>query len=153
MRLCKECGIRAYIINSVMDKNQASGNADTEEDSKSKERGQVSSTRVRHALAAGDVRYVKELLGRPHRVISRVRTQDITSKGRGISLQTSSLLNLPPGNGVYKACSLIVCDEHPIPCKVVVDTSSINIETEEVEERFHNSDESQEFLLLEIEFG
>ncbi|KAG7551627.1 FAD synthetase [Arabidopsis thaliana x Arabidopsis arenosa] len=152
VRLCKEYGISAYIINSVMDKNQVSGNTDTEEDSKSKERGQVSSTRVRHALAAGDVRYVTELLGRPHRVISRARTQDITSKGRRISLKTSSLRNLPPGNGVYKACSLIVGDKHPISCKVVVDTSNINIETEDVEERFHNSDGSQEYLLLGIEF-
>ncbi|KAG7556207.1 FAD synthetase [Arabidopsis suecica] len=152
VRLCKEFGISAYIINSVMDKNQVSGNTYTEEDSKSKERGQVSSTRVRHALAAGDVRYVTELLGRPHRVISRVRTQDITSKGRRITLQTSSLLNLPPGTGVYKACSLIVGDKYPISCKVVVDTSNLFIETEE--ERFHNSDVSQEeFLLLGIEFG
>lgn len=152
VRLCDKYGISAYIINSVMDKNQVSGNTDTEEDSKSKERGQVSSTRVRHALAAGDVRYVTELLGRPHRVISRARTQDITSKGRRISLKTSSLRNLPPGNGVYKACSLIVGDKHPISCKVVVDTSNINIETEDVEERFHNSDGSQEYLLLGIEF-
>ena len=47
MRLCKDFGISAYIINSVMDKNQVSVNTE-EEDSKSKERGQVSSTRVRH---------------------------------------------------------------------------------------------------------
>ncbi|KAL1201160.1 FAD synthetase 1 [Cardamine amara subsp. amara] len=119
----------------------------TEKDSKSKERGQVSSTQVRHALAAGDVKYVTELLGRPHRVISRV----ITSKGGRISLQTSSLLNLPPGNGVYKACSLIIGDEHPISCKVVVETWNLIIETEEVEQvRFCKS---QEFLLLGIEFG
>jgi FAD synthase len=150
VRLCKDFGISAYIINSVMDKNQVSVNTE-EEDSKSKERGQVSSTRVRHALAAGDVRYVTELLGRPHRVISRTRTQDLTSKRGRISLQTSSLLNLPPGNGVYKACSLIVGDKHPISCKVIVDTSNLYIETEE--ERFHNSDESQEFQLLGIEFG
>ncbi|EOA21930.1 hypothetical protein CARUB_v10002426mg [Capsella rubella] len=153
VRLCKEYGISAYIINSVMDKNQVSGNADSEEDSKSKERGQVSSTRVRQALAAGDVRYVTELLGRPHRVISRVRTQDITIKGGRISIQTSSLLNLPPENGVYKACSLIVGDAHPISCKVFVDTLNLHIETEDVEEvRFRNSYGSQEFLLLGIEF-
>lgn len=153
MRLCEEYGISAYIINSVMDKNQFCETAETQEDSKSKERGQVSSTRVRHALAAGDVRYVTELLGRPHRLISRVRIQDITDKGGRISLQTSSLLNLPPGNGVYKACSLIVGDddEHPVSCKVVVDSLNLHIETEQV--RFRNSDGSQEFLLLGIEFG
>lgn len=155
VRLCEEYGISAYIINSVMDKNQVCGIAETEEYSKLKEREQVSSTRVRHALAAGDVRYVTELLGRPHRLISRARTQDITSKGGSISLQTSSLLNLPPGNGVYKACSLIVSDEEqPISCKVVVDSWNLHIETEQVEEvRFCNSDGSQEFLLLGIEFG
>uniref|UniRef100_A0A1J3CRD8 FAD synthase n=1 Tax=Noccaea caerulescens TaxID=107243 RepID=A0A1J3CRD8_NOCCA len=153
VRLCEEYGIRAYIINSVMDKNQFCETVETQEDSKSKERGQVSSTRVRHALAAGDVRYVTELLGRPHRLISRVRIQDITDKGGRISLQTSSLLNLPPGNGVYKACSLIVGDddEHPVSCKVVVDSLNLHIETEEV--RFRNSDGSQEFVLLGIEFG
>uniref|UniRef100_A0A1J3IY19 FAD synthase n=1 Tax=Noccaea caerulescens TaxID=107243 RepID=A0A1J3IY19_NOCCA len=153
VRLCEEYGISAYIINSVMDKNQFCETVETQEDSKSKERGQVSSTRVRHALAAGDVRYVTELLGRPHRLISRVRIQDITDKGGRISLQTSSLLNLPPGNGVYKACSVIVGDddEHPVSCKVVVDSLNLHIETEEA--RFRNSDGSQEFLLLGIEFG
>ncbi|CAA7023448.1 unnamed protein product [Microthlaspi erraticum] len=153
VRLCEEYGLSAYIIHSVMDKNQVCGTGEIQEDSKSKERGQVSSTRVRHALAAGDVSYVRELLGRPHRLISRVRVQDITSKGRRISLETSSLLNLPPGNGVYKACSLIVGDDedHPVSCKVVVDSLNLHIETEEV--RFRNSDGSQEFLLLGVEFG
>ncbi|KFK39197.1 hypothetical protein AALP_AA3G212300 [Arabis alpina] len=154
VRLCEEYGISANIINSVMDKNQLCGIAKTEEYSKLKEKGQVSSTRVRHALAAGDVRYVKELLGRPHRLISTAKTRDITNKGT-ISLQTSSLLNLPPGNGVYEDCSLIVIGDekkHPISCKVIVDTLNLHIETKQVVE-VRNSNGSQELLLLGIEFG
>lgn len=54
----------------------------------------VSSTRrVPYALAAGDVRYVRELLGKT----TKVRRQDVTSKGGRITLQRSSLLSLPPG--------------------------------------------------------
>ncbi|KAI4339324.1 hypothetical protein MLD38_024280 [Melastoma candidum] len=66
VRLCEGYGIDAHIIPSVMDKNQKFIHTDA---SNSKERGQVSSTRVRHALAAGDMNYVTELLGRRHRLI------------------------------------------------------------------------------------
>lgn len=147
VRLCEEYGITAYIIKSVMDKNQDSGKRDSGD---SKDRGQVSSTRVRQALAAGDMRYVSELLGRAHRLILQVRTQDMLSERR-ISVPRSSILNLPPGNGVYEACLLLVGDESSIPCTVVVDTSNIHVETEEV--LLCNLDWSQEFRLLGVEFG
>ncbi|CAH8270469.1 unnamed protein product [Arabidopsis lyrata] len=147
VRLCEEYGITAYIINSVMDKKQGSGKRDSGD---SKDRGQVSSTRVRQALAAGDMKYVSELLGRAHRLILRVRTQDMPSE-RMISVPRSSILNLPPGNGIYKACLLLVGDESSSPCTVVVDTSNIHVETEEV--RLCNLDSSQEFRLLSVEFG
>ncbi|KAL0728434.1 hypothetical protein Bca4012_024527 [Brassica carinata] len=125
-----------------MDKKQDSGD--------SKDRGQVSSTRVRQALAAGDMRYVSELLGRPHRLVMRVRNQDMLSERR-ISVPRSSLLTIPPGEGVYKACLLLVGDESSVPCSVVVDKSCIHVETEEL--RLCNSDWSQRFLLLSVEFG
>ncbi|CAC08334.1 putative protein [Arabidopsis thaliana] len=127
VRLCEECGITACIINSVMDMKQGSAKRDSGD---SKDRGQVSSTRVRQALAAGDMRYVSELLGRAHRLILRVRTQDMPSE-RMISVPRSSILNLPPGIGIYKACLLLVGDESSVPCTVVVDTSNIHVETEE----------------------
>ncbi|KAL1191246.1 FAD synthetase 2 [Cardamine amara subsp. amara] len=147
VRLCEEYGITAYIIKSVMDKNQDSGKRDPGD---SKDRGQVSSTRVRQALAAGDMRYVSELLGRAHRLILQVRSQDMPSERR-ISVPRSSILNLPPGNGIYEACLLLVGDESSIPCTVVVDTSYIHVETEEI--RLCNLDWSQEFRLLSVEFG
>lgn len=147
VRLCEEYGIGAYIINSVMDKKQDSGKRDSGD---SKDRGQVSSTRVRQALAAGDMRYVSELLGRAHRVILQVRTQDMPSERR-ISVPRSSVLNLPPGNGIYKSCLLLVGDEISIPCSVVVDTSDIHVETKELQ--LCNSEWSQEFRLLSVEFG
>ncbi|KAL0386151.1 UNVERIFIED_CONTAM: FAD synthetase 2, chloroplastic, partial [Sesamum radiatum] len=53
-------GMKACIINSVMDKNQESVSTAS---NNSKEQGQVSSTRVRYALANGDMKYVSELLG------------------------------------------------------------------------------------------
>ena len=71
-RLCEEYGIEAYIINPVMDKKQIildRGFTDA------KERGQVSSTRVRYALSEGDMRYVSELLGRHHRLILMLNEQ------------------------------------------------------------------------------
>ncbi|CAA7027010.1 unnamed protein product [Microthlaspi erraticum] len=148
VRLCEEYGIGAYIISSVMDKNQDSGERDSGD---SKDRGQVSSTRIRQALASGDMSYVSELLGRAHRLILRVRAQDMPSERR-ISVPRSSVLNLPPGNGIYKACLLLVGDDEPlIPCSVVVDTSNIHVETEDL--RLCNSDWSQESKLLGVEFG
>lgn len=147
MRLCEEYGITAYIINSVMDKNQDSGKRNSGD---SKDRGQVSSTRVRQALAVGYMRYVSELLGRAHRLILRVRAQDMPSERR-ISVPRSSILNLPPGIGKYEACLLLVGDEYSIPCTIVVDTSNIHVETEEV--RLCNLDWSQEFRLMSVEFG
>ncbi|CAH2073543.1 unnamed protein product [Thlaspi arvense] len=148
VRLCEEYGIGAYIISSVMDKKEDSGKIDSGD---SKDRGQVSSTRVRQALAAGDMRYVSELLGRAHRLILRVRTRDMVNHERRISVPRSSVLNLPPGNGIYKACLLLVGDEPSIPCSVVVDTLDIHVEIEEP--LLCNSDWSQEFRLLSVEFG
>ncbi|CAH8308898.1 unnamed protein product [Eruca vesicaria subsp. sativa] len=148
VRLCEEYGIGAYIITSVMDKKQDSKKRDSGD---SKDRGQVSSTRVRQALAAGDMSYVSELLGRAHRLILQANIRDMQSERR-ISVPRSSILNLPPGNGVYKACLVLVGDdETSVPCNVVVDTSCIHVETEEL--RLCNSDLSQELKLLSVEFG
>ncbi|XP_010521952.1 PREDICTED: FAD synthetase 2, chloroplastic [Tarenaya hassleriana] len=148
VRLCGEYGIGAYVINSVMDKNQYSRGSETED---REDRGQVSSTRVRHALALGDMEYVTELLGRPHRLISRVGTRDLSSDGM-ISVPRSSLLNLPPRNGVYEGCSVLVSGKIPVSCSVVIDTYGVRVETEEPP-CLWNSDAAQEFQLLGIEFG
>ncbi|CAN8298737.1 unnamed protein product [Cochlearia groenlandica] len=147
VRLCEEYGISAHIITSVMDKKQDSIKRYSRD---SKDRGQVSSTRVRQALAAGDTRYVSELLGRAHRLILQVNIRDMSNQ-RKISAPRSFVLNLPPGNGVYKACLVLNGDESSVPCSVVVEASNIHVETEEL--RLCNSDWSQEFQLLSVEFG
>ncbi|KAJ0235331.1 FAD synthetase 2 [Hirschfeldia incana] len=148
VRLCEEYGIGAYIISSVMDKKQDSEKRDSGGDSK--DRGQVSSTRVRQALAAGNMSYVSELLGRAHRLILQVSTGDMQS-GRRISVPRSAMLNLPPGNGIYKACLVLVGDDASVPCSVVIDTSYIHVETDDL--RLCDSDWSQELKLLSVEFG
>ncbi|KAL4580026.1 hypothetical protein LXL04_016200 [Taraxacum kok-saghyz] len=146
-KLCEEYGIEAYIINPVMDKKQsilATGFNDA------KERGQVSSTRVRYALSEGDMEYVTELLGRHHRLILMLNDGQIwpsfSIKSR-ISYPKSCLLNLPPKEGVYENCR-IVSRENVVPCRVVVDTANIHIELVEV-----NDTCIEDSRYLNIEFG
>ncbi|KAH8938970.1 hypothetical protein BDL97_15G012000 [Sphagnum fallax] len=69
VRLCKEYGLEASIVNPVMDRQEVTISADVGDDGSSRERGQVSTTRVRKALAAGDLKRVADLLGRKHRII------------------------------------------------------------------------------------
>ncbi|KAI4302248.1 hypothetical protein MLD38_038022 [Melastoma candidum] len=119
VRLCEGYGISAHIIPSVMDKNQNFIHSDA---SNSKERGQVSSTRVRHALAAGDMNYVTELLGRRHRLIlswSKESESCRVSK-HSISVPRSCLLNLAPADGLYRNCFVVTGHEELIPCEVEI---------------------------------
>ncbi|KAJ4952134.1 hypothetical protein NE237_028966 [Protea cynaroides] len=98
----------------------------------SKERGQVSSTRVRHALAEGDMRYVSELLGRKHRLVLKMRKQEVlVSNENRISAPKSSLLNLPPRDGLYDNCSLLFHDKIVVPCRAIIDTTHIYVEADE----------------------
>ncbi|CAK9172939.1 unnamed protein product [Ilex paraguariensis] len=129
VRLCKEFGMEAYIINPVMDMNQDSRNIDS---SDSKEQGQVSSTRVRHALSKGDMKYVSELLGRQHRLMMVVNDQDrSTSNKSWVSAPKSCLLNLPPKEGHYENCSLLIDDKNVVPCRVIIDATHVHLELDE----------------------
>ncbi|KAL9356678.1 hypothetical protein Peur_049931 [Populus x canadensis] len=88
-KLSKELGAVA-----VMDKNQDHRSMNS---SDLKDRGQVPSTRVRQALAIGDVNYVSEILVHQHRLISTVGDQKElaeTSSGWRISFPKSYLSNL-----------------------------------------------------------
>uniref|UniRef100_A0A6M2EB27 Uncharacterized protein n=1 Tax=Populus davidiana TaxID=266767 RepID=A0A6M2EB27_9ROSI len=92
--------MRAYIISSVMDKNQDHRSMNS---SDLKDKGQVPSTRVRQALAIGDVKYVSELLVHRHRLISTVGDQKEltkTSRGWSISFPKSYLSNLREVKGI-----------------------------------------------------
>ena len=62
----------------------------------------VSSSRIRTALARGDVAEAADLLGRPHRLIGTVR--EGARRGRTIGFPTANLdrfQTLAPGDGVY----------------------------------------------------
>uniref|UniRef100_A0A7N0T0Z7 FAD synthase n=2 Tax=Kalanchoe fedtschenkoi TaxID=63787 RepID=A0A7N0T0Z7_KALFE len=127
VRLCDEYGIDAYIINPVMDKNQDSENVEYKS---AKERGQVSSTRVRYALDKGDMSYVSKLLGRQHRLIVKLQnpeSQYLRGK-QTVSVPKSCLLNLPPREGRYDNCYFLVDEADPLPCGVSIDSDIIRAE-------------------------
>ncbi|KAG8365727.1 hypothetical protein BUALT_Bualt17G0002000 [Buddleja alternifolia] len=152
-RLCKEYGMKACIINSVMDKNQDS--RDIIGYSNSKEQGQVSSTRVRLALANGDMKYVSELLGRHHRVMLMVRNMEKVFRDdrKRLSAPRSCLLNLPPKEGHYRNCSLSIGDENVVvPCRVIIDTTDIHLELD-VGLAPHINITAQNSELFSIDFG
>ncbi|MCL7047374.1 hypothetical protein MKW94_029508 [Papaver nudicaule] len=129
VRLCAEYGIGANIVSSVMDTTRSPGSTIP---TNTKERGQVSSTRVRHALAEGDMKYVSELLGRKHRLKFKLPEQGATSiKGKNrISAPKSCMLNLQPKDGSYANCNLLVGDNKMLPCRTVIDSTHIHIESD-----------------------
>lgn len=153
VQLCAEFGMSACIIDPVMDKNQDSKEINC---SNSKEIGQVSSTRVRHALAKGDMKYVSELLGRRHRLVLGVKNKErFFSDGKRLSAPRSCLLNLPPCEGVYEDCCLLIGVENVVlPCRVIIDATDIHVELEEeLVLAPHSHVTAQNLELLGIEFG
>lgn len=81
------------------------------------EYGPVSSTRVRSALAAGDLASVEALLGRRHRLLGTVVHGD--GRGKKIGIPTANLghrENQEPGAGVYAAWAFIA--DHCVPAVV-----------------------------------
>ncbi|XP_060184945.1 LOW QUALITY PROTEIN: FAD synthetase 1, chloroplastic-like [Lycium barbarum] len=148
VELCEEYGLEAYIINSVMDKNQISGALNSRY---GKEIGQVSSTRVRYALDKGDMKYVSELLGRNHRLVLMMEDQEnFTSERNRLSAPKSCLLNLAPKEGLYENCSVLI-DKNHIPCRVIVDTTDIHLECYEVAN--FSCVTSRDLKILGIDFG
>ncbi|XP_043722746.1 FAD synthetase 1, chloroplastic-like isoform X3 [Telopea speciosissima] len=148
VKLCEEYGLGAYIVSSVMDRNQCIRDKGP---NNSKERGQVSSTRVRHALAEGDMRYVSELLGRKHRLMLNMRNQEVlVGHENRISAPKSSLLNLSPKDGLYDNCSLLFNEKTVVPCRAIIDTTHIYVEADELGSR--TQVQLQNCRVLGIEF-
>lgn len=147
IKLCEEYGMSAYIISSVMDKNQLLQDINF---NNTKERGQVSSTRVRLALAKGDMKYVSELLGRHHRVALMVKDDEMFVRDSKLSAPKSCLLNLPPAEGCYENCSLLTDEKKALPCKVIIDATHIHLELDKVATDSHFSPQD---LHLSVEFG
>jgi FAD synthase len=103
VRLCQVHGLQSAIVNPVMDAVEVE--APVLVDDNSREKGQVSTTRVREALANGDMKRVAELLGRSHRLI--IRPDDHVVHDNVIALPMPNALNQPPRVGSYK-CNLIL---------------------------------------------
>ncbi|MQM14065.1 hypothetical protein Taro_046992 [Colocasia esculenta] len=117
VRLCNEYGMEAYILSPVLDsKNNSQGQSEW-----------VSSTRVRQALAVGDMRYVSELLGRKHRLVLTANEECIVERNK-ISIPKSCMLNQQPKDGFYEGCSLLMDDKLVGPCRVVIDTNKVHAE-------------------------
>jgi FAD synthetase len=125
VKLCEEFGLSAFIVLSVMDTAKRSHNG-VAAAINSSDKGQVSSSRVRHALAMGDMEYVWELLGRKHRLVLMV-DEGCCLKRNKIILPNSCMLNMPPGEGLYDNCDL-VNGEYLEPCRVIINSDTIIIE-------------------------
>lgn len=151
VRLCKDYGMTSCIINSVMDKNQ---NTKIMGAINSKDQGQVSSTRVRHALANGDMGYVSELLGRDHRLMLMVRNQKHNSVDtKRFLYPRSCLLNLAPTEGRYENCRLVIEGGDSVRCRVVIDASDICLELDGFSSHMAEACGGGNVELLGVEFG
>ncbi|XP_050234415.1 FAD synthetase 2, chloroplastic-like [Mercurialis annua] len=149
--LCEEYGLEAYIINAVMDKKQDLRNMDLTD---IKNKGQVSSTRIRQVLAVGDMKYVSELLGRRHRLMLKLKGHKVvttSSNQQRFSAPRSCFLNLPPKTGFYKNCSLFLGNENPLTCSVVIDSTYIHLEMDGLDISSYIG--SPDFQLVGVEFG
>lgn len=116
------------------------------------EREMVSSTRIRKALGMGDIGSVTKLLGRKHRLVLVMNRECIFTDYR-ISLPKSSMLNLPPKDGVYDDCNLVVEEKFVCPCKVTFDLDTIHVECDRSMLLLQLDDHSHNKQLLAIEFG
>lgn len=70
----------------------------------------VSSSRVRHALVAGDMADAAACLGRPYRLVASLAeaASSALPDGPALRLPAAALLNQPPGPGTYKVQALLV---------------------------------------------
>lgn len=99
VQLCGEYGLKAYIVDPVMDKFDRSSLEQGNTGADLREKGQISSTLVRKALAAGNIKRVEQLLGRKHRLMLTTDSCTVT-KNTLVSCR-SSVLNQPPREGQY----------------------------------------------------
>lgn len=125
VKLCEEFGLSAFIVRSVMDTAKRSLNGFSGAINSS-DKGQVSSSRVRHALAMGDMEYVSELLGRKHRLLLMVNQHCLQEK-KSMVLPNSCMLNMPPAEGLYENCDL-VNGGYLGSCRVIINSDTIIIE-------------------------
>lgn len=147
VKLCKEYGLESYIVSPVMDESQRYFNGASSDTNK---REKVSSTRIRYALSLGDMEYVQQLLGRKHRLVLAV-DQERVFLGNRLSIPKLSALNLPPKEGFFNNCSLLIGDKYGCPCTVLHDSRHIHVEVDGSVSSLLG--ELLEPKLISIEFG
>lgn len=76
--------------------------------------GIISSTRVRNALASGEVAEAARLLGRPHRLVGFVTAVEETV------VDCSDFVNQVPGDGVYEAVVRVIGRTEPFRARITV---------------------------------
>ncbi|PNT73960.1 hypothetical protein BRADI_1g05116v3 [Brachypodium distachyon] len=148
VKLCEEFGLSAFIVRSVMDTAKRSYNGATPPVN-STDKGQVSSSRVRHALSVGDMEYVSKLLGRKHRLVLTVNECCLQEREK-IVFPKSCMLNMPPADGFYENCGLVNGGYLGL-CRVTINSETIDIELEDKNSLTSNL--FREDQQLGIEFG
>ncbi|KAH9316104.1 hypothetical protein KI387_024731, partial [Taxus chinensis] len=137
VQLSGEYGLKAYIVDPVMDKFDGSITEKGKIGSDTREKGQVSSTLVRNALAGGNIKRVEDLLGRKHRLMLKT-TNCVVTKNTLVACR-SSVLNQPPREGHY-GC-LIVINDHDdveISCNEnVIGYGDLRIDSSQIEVTIH----------------
>ncbi|KAL0915882.1 hypothetical protein M5K25_013347 [Dendrobium thyrsiflorum] len=150
VRLCEEYGLYAYIVSPVMDKTWQGSQNGASVACNSSDLGQVSSTRVRLALAVRDMAYVAELLGRKHRLVLMPMNEKYQFAKSTIVAPKSCLLNQPPGDGEFNNCTFLLDDVTVGLCRLVIDLNRIRIELDC--ENFSAIDLVQDGRCIGIEF-
>lgn len=117
----------------------------------SSDKGQVSSTRVRHALATGDIDYVTELLGRKHRLVLSLNEGGSLFTEKRILAPRSCVLNQPPGDGTYENCDFLVNSDLVGSCRVAINAENIDIELNDPS--FGQENATKDGDNIGIEFG
>lgn len=102
VRLCQEYGLQSAIVDPIMDTLNLS--IPVSIDDSSREKGQVSTTRICKALAKGDMDRVAALLGRRHRIL--IGLDNFVRIGKLIRIPLANVLNLYPTAGTYE-CNLV----------------------------------------------
>ena len=93
----------------------------------------MSSTRVCYALSIGDMKYISELLGRRHRLVLMAKdVEGLSYSNSRVSVPRSCSLNLAPKEGLYDKCFVCSFDQNLISCRVVIDSSHVHIELDEL---------------------
>ena len=121
VELCIKYGLQSAIVEPVMDSEDAPA-----VDGCSKDKGQVSTTRIRKALAEGDLKRVAELLGRIHRLYIEVKDSSV-SNSSVITFPIANVLNQPPAPGSYQ-CSLLHLDDLVVQVRIQENEISLELQ-------------------------